>query len=52
MPFSSVVVCQPCMVHTRIHCGLFVVSRDSAVEKGGGIKISNQNGGETKERYV
>ena len=27
------------MVHTRIHCGLFVVSRDSAVEKGGGIKF-------------
>ena len=26
------------MVHTRIHCGLFVGSRDSAVEKGGGRK--------------
>ncbi len=31
----------PATVHTRIHCGLFVVSRDSAVEKGGGRKFSN-----------
>ena len=40
------------MVHTRIHCGLFVGSVESAVEKGGDRNISIQNGGETKERYV
>ena len=40
------------MVQARIHKGLFVGSREAALEKGRGRIISIQNGGETKERYV
>ena len=40
------------MVHTRIHCGLYVGSLESAVEEDGGRNISVQKRGETTERYV